>query len=59
MYDSMQVSGTHSWKKPGGPEGVLVFEGGSPFPSARGFLRACPQLQPLVQPYDLASSHPA
>ena len=36
MHGSMHVSGTRSWKKPGGRRGVLVFEGGVIAPPCRG-----------------------
>jgi hypothetical protein len=44
MHGSMHVSATHSWKKPGGPEGGLVFEGGIALP---------------CDPCELARSRPA
>jgi hypothetical protein len=36
MHGSMHVSGTYSWKKPGGRRGVLVFKGGSSLPLPGG-----------------------
>jgi hypothetical protein len=63
MHGSMHVSGTHSWKKQGGPEGGLSFlRGGHRFVGGGGRFRPSTPLRAGPQPSGgttFVSSHPA
>jgi hypothetical protein len=63
MHGSTHVSGTYSWKKPGGTGGgVLVFEGGVIAPPAGGWdprFHSPASLPAAVRLNDLRIAHPA